>query len=178
MPADQTRGPDLHPALLPLAFLLGSWQGTGVAGYPTTGDARFGQELHFGHAGKPFLRYSSRSWLLDEQDSPGAPLATEAGFWRPQPGGDLEVLLSHASGICEIYLGTVTGTRIELATDVVARTATAKEVTAGRRLYGMIGPDLAWAYDMAAVGHPLQPHVSAQLTRVAAVDAGPDRCGG
>jgi hypothetical protein len=46
------------------------------------------------------------------------------------------------------------------------RTSTAKEVTAGRRLYGLIGPDLGWAYDMAAVGEPLRPHVSAQLKRV------------
>jgi hypothetical protein len=49
----------------------------------------------------------------------------------------------------------------------VVRTATAKEVTAGKRLYRMIGEDLAYAFDMAAVGQPLQPHLSAQLKRVA-----------
>jgi hypothetical protein len=51
---------------------------------------------------------------------------------------------------------------------VVARTATAKEVTAGHRLYGLAGPgqDLAYAYDMAAMGQRLQPHLSAQLKRV------------
>jgi hypothetical protein len=70
------------------------------------------------------------------------------------------------------YLGEITGTRIEMATDVVARTATAKEVTAGHRLYGLVGSggpadqDLAYAYDMAAVGQELQPHLSAQLKRV------------
>jgi hypothetical protein len=52
-----------------------------------------------------------------------------------------------------------------MATDIVARTSTAKEVTAGHRLYGLVGPDLAYAYDMAAVGQPLQPHLSAQLKR-------------
>ena len=44
-------------------------------------------------------------------------------------------------------------------------TATAKEVTAGHRLYGLIDTDLGWAYDMAAFGQPLQPHLSAQLKR-------------
>ncbi len=59
-----------------------------------------------------------------------------------------------------------------MATDVVARTVTAKEVTAGHRLYGLAGPagtlsrDLAYAYDMAAMGQRLQPHLSAQLKRV------------
>ena len=52
-----------------------------------------------------------------------------------------------------------------MATDVVIRTATAKEVTAGHRLYGLSGDDLAYAYDMAAVGQGLQSHVSAQLKR-------------
>ena len=91
----------------------------------------------------------------------------ETGFWRPQPDGTVEVLLAHPSGITEIYLGEVTGTKIEMATDVVARTSSAKEVTAGHRLYGLVGPDLAYAYDMAAVGQPLQPHLSAQLSRTA-----------
>jgi hypothetical protein len=52
-----------------------------------------------------------------------------------------------------------------MSTDVVVRTDTAKEVTAGHRLYGLIGADLGWAYDMAAMGQPLQPHLSAQLKR-------------
>jgi len=160
------RGPEPHPAIAPLAFLLGTWEGAGVVGYPTIESAHFGQEVTFGHNGKPFLAYSSRTWLLADDGSIGRPLAVEAGFWRPQPDGQLEVLLSHPTGISEIYIGTITGTKIEMATDVVLRTATAKEVTAGKRLYGLVGTDLAYAYDMAAVGQPLQPHVSAQLKRV------------
>jgi len=157
---------DLHPSLAPLRFLIGRWEGAGVVGYPTIESANFGQEISFGHNGKPFLSYTSRTWLIEADGTIGRPLATEAGFWRPQPGGELEVLLAHPTGITEIYLGQVTGTKVELATDAVARTATAKEVTAGRRLYGLIGTDLGWAYDMAAVGQPLQSHVSAQLKRV------------
>jgi hypothetical protein len=53
-----------------------------------------------------------------------------------------------------------------MATDAVVRTESAKEYTGGRRLYGLIGTDLGWAYDMAAVGQPLQSHISAQLKRV------------
>jgi hypothetical protein len=157
---------ELHPSLVPLRFLLGRWEGAGVVGYPTIESANFGQEMSFSHNGKPFLIYSSRTWLLEEGGRIGRPLAIEAGFWRPQAGGVLEVVLAHPTGITEIYVGQQTGTRIEMATDAVVRTSTAKEVTAGRRLYGLIGADLGWAYDMAAVGQPLQSHVSAQLKRI------------
>jgi hypothetical protein len=155
----------VHPGLAPLSFLLGRWEGAGVGGYPTIESFRFSQELSFSHNGKPFLIYSSRTWLLTDDGQPGRPLSTEAGFWRPQPDHAVELLLAHPTGITEIYLGRVTGTRIELGTDVVARTASAKEVTAGHRLYGLVDGDLAYAYDMAAVGQELQPHISARLKR-------------
>jgi hypothetical protein len=157
---------EMHPSLEPVQFLIGRWEGAGVVGYPTIESANFGQEITFGHNGKPFLIYSSRTWLIEPDGTIGRPLATETGYWRPQENGGLELLLAHPTGIVEIYLGQVTGTKIELATDAVVRTATAKEVTAGRRLYGLIGADLGWAYDMAAMGQPLQSHVSAQLKRV------------
>src|SRR5712691_29864 len=162
--------PDPHPSLDPLRFLIGRWEGAGVVGYPTIESAQFGQEISFGHNGKPYLIYSSRTWLLDDEGRVGRPLAMETGFWRPQPDGQLEVVLAHPTGITEIYIGEVTGTKIEMATDAVVRTSTAKEVTAGRRLYGLIGADLGYAYDMAAVGQPLQAHLSAQLKRTG--DAG------
>ena len=179
----------MHPDLAPLGFLLGRWEGAGIGGYPTIESFRFGQEISFSHNGKPFLIYASRTWRLDEEGRIGPPLGTETGYWRPRPDSQVEVMLAHPTGIVEIYLGEISGTRIEMATDVVARTATAKEVTAGHRLYGLTGPggqlaggyrgsspgasgaqDLAYAYDMAAMGQRLQPHLSAQLKRVSSGD--------
>lgn len=158
--------PEPHPAIAPLSFLLGRWEGAGVVGYPTIESFNFGEQITFGHNGKPFLICTSRTWLLDPDGSVGRPSHMECGYWRPQPDGQVEVLLTHPTGISEIYLGNITGQKIELITDAVLRTASAKEVTAGKRLYGMIGADLAYAYDMAAMGQPLQPHVSAQLKYV------------
>jgi hypothetical protein len=166
-PGSPPGGYPLHPSLRPLFFLIGRWEGAGVVGYPTIESANFGQEVSFSHNGKSFLIYSSRTWLIEEDGSIGRPLSTETGYWRPQDDGGLEVVLAHPTGIVEIYLGEITGTKVQLATDAVVRTATAKEVTAGKRLYGLIGTDLGWAYDMAAMGQPLQSHVSAQLKRVA-----------
>ncbi len=163
--------PEPHPDLAPLLFLLGRWEGAGVGGYPTIESFQFGQEITFSHNGKPFLYYVSRSWLLGEDGRPVRPLAMETGFWRPQPDRKLEVLLAHPTGITEVYLGEVTGTKIEMATDIVARTSSAKEVTGGHRLYALVGEVLAYAFDLAAVGQPLQPHLSAQLKRVGAAPA-------
>jgi len=85
---------DLPAPLIPLAWLVGRWAGAGVVGYPTMeGDLRFGQEVSFTHDGRPFLTYTSRTWLLDDDGRQVQPLASESGFWRPaaaQPGQHAE----------------------------------------------------------------------------------------
>ncbi|MFI7452096.1 FABP family protein [Nonomuraea sp. NPDC049714] len=156
----------VHPDLEPIAFLLGRWEGAGVGGYPTIESFNFGQEIEFGHNGKPFLSYVSRTWLLDEDGNRVRPLATESGYWRSRADRQLEVVLAHPTGVVEVYVGEVVFHKIELQTDVVARTATAKEYTAGRRLYGLVKGNLMWAYDMAAMGQPLTSHMSAELKKV------------
>jgi hypothetical protein len=157
-----------HEAIAPISFLLGRWEGAGVVGYPTMESLHFGEEITFSHNGKPYLIYSSRTWLLEEDGTIGRLSHMELGFWRPQPDNQVEVLITHPTGISEIYIGEISGTKIEMVTDAVLRTATAKEVSGGKRLYGMIGADLGYAFDMAAVGQSLQPHLSAQLKRVSA----------
>lgn len=157
---------DLAPQCTPVAWLLGTWRGEGVGGYPTITDFRFEQEVTFEQNGKPFLAYRSRSWILDADGHRVRPGATESGFWRPQPGGGLEVVLAHPTGYSEIWEGSIDGAKVEISTDLVARTASAKPYTAGHRLYGLVDGDLMWAFDMAAMGEVLQPHLSARLARV------------
>jgi hypothetical protein len=158
---------DLHPACVPLAFLLGAWEGEGVVEYPTVQRRLFGQRIEFGHTGKPFLTYSSRTWAIEEEGS--RPLAMETGFWRPQPDNELEVVMAHPTGFVETWTGEIRGPRIEIRTDAVIRMPSAKEYTAGHRLYGLVNGQLMWAYEMAAMGLPLQPHVSAALDRAPAL---------
>ncbi len=165
--------PDLHERLEPLSFLVGTWRGLGVVGYPTIEDGRYEQEIVFAHDGRPFLEYSSRTWILDEDGQRVSQSAREAGWWRPgREPRDVEVLLAHPSGIVEVYVGEVAFSRIDLVTDAVVRTQTAKEVNGLKRLYGLLPAegdaprDLGYAIDLAAVGQPLQSHLSARLTKV------------
>jgi hypothetical protein len=157
---------NLHPDCAPLAWLLGSWRGNGHGDYPTIEKFQFGQELIFAHDGRPFFHYLSRSWIVDEEGRKVRDAAIETGFIRARPERRIEVLLTHSSGFAEVWYGHVEDARFEIATDAVVRTESAKEVVAGRRLYGYVDGELLYAYDMAAVGQPLQPHLWARLQRV------------
>lgn len=151
-----------------MAWLLGRWEGAGVGGYPTVESFRFGHEAAFGYVpGKAFLTYQSRSWMLDDSGDRVRPLASETGYWRPQPDGSVEVLLAHPTGFVEIYLGEVQPARVDLVTRGVLKTEGAKDYRSGRRIYGLVNQRLLWAFDMAAMGETLQSHLSAELIRTA-----------
>jgi hypothetical protein len=86
---------------------------------------------------------------------------------RNDAGGfDLEVSLIHPGGVQELYLGQVKGARIDLATDAVMRSASAKDYAAATRIYGLVEGALLWAWDIAALGQDLRTHASGRLERV------------
>ena len=156
---------NLHPDCAPVAWLLGTWGGRGHGDYPTIDAFQYGQELIFTQDGRPFFHYMSRAWIVDEAGEKVRDAALETGFLRCQPGGKVELLLAHNTGFVEIWYGDASDGKLDLTTDAVARTETAKEYVGGKRLYGNVEGDLLYAYDMAAMGQPLQPHLWARLVR-------------
>lgn len=157
---------DLNPALLPLAWLIGRWQGNGHGNWPGLGDFEFGQQIDFATNGGPYLHYLSQIWTLGDDGQPAAPLTMETGFWRPAGDGELELVLANPQGWAEVWVGTSQGAKIELTTDLVARTTTAElAYTGGHRLYGNVEGDLMWAFDRATTDVALQPYLWAQLQR-------------
>jgi hypothetical protein len=191
---------DLPAELVPLSWLIGLWEGTGVVHYAVGDEIReheFGQRLSFTHDGLPYLNYTSYTWSLNEENTPHV---SETGYWRlsrpshdgdsgpgmlpgvgakpyatasevetlrnANDGFDIEVSLVHPLGVSELYLGQIKGPRIDLATDAVLRTASAKEYSAATRIYGLVDSKLLWAWDIAALGQDLRTHSSGSLSRV------------
>lgn len=72
---------DLAADLVPLSWLLGVWEGTGVIDYHA-GDRSFeGEFTHrvsFSHDGGDYLNYAATAWMTEG----GAPLVAETGYWR------------------------------------------------------------------------------------------------
>lgn len=83
------------------------------------------------------------------------------------PDGDFEVEVSliHPGGVSELYLGRVGNARLDLQTDTVMRSSSAKEYSAATRLYGLVEGRLLWAWDIAALGNDLRTHASGTLNR-------------
>jgi hypothetical protein len=191
----------LPAEVIPLSWLLGVWEGTGVIAYQVGEDVReheFGQRVAFTQDGGPHVQYACSTWLLGD-DAQGI-LFSEIGYWRlsrplgaadPGPGMlpgrgapvfttadavetlrnaagsfDIEVSILQPGGVSELYLGTVDGPRIDLGTDAVVRSATAKEYAAATRLYGLVDEHLLWAWDIAALGQDLRTHASGRLAKV------------
>jgi len=156
---------NLHPDLMPLAWLVGSWRGKGRGEYPNVPGFHFAQEVSFNHDGRPFLNYFSRSWIIDENNEIIRPAASEVGFWRMKENNVLEVILAHNTGIAEGWVGIVSGAKIQLEMDQGYSSPSAKIVTAGSRLYGLVEGELFTSYDMAAEGQTLQAHLWSSLER-------------
>lgn len=153
--------PDQHPDLAPIAFLLGTWRGSGRGEYPTIEAFTYSEEVTFAQVGKPFLAYTQKT-----RSSQGMPLHAETGYVRPVGPDRAELVIAQPSGITEVHTGTVTGTRIDFTIQMIGLTPTAKEVTSVSRTFRVDGDQLSYRLDMAAVGQDEQFHLEAALDRV------------
>lgn len=155
--------PELHDDVAHLAFLLGTWKGTGTGEYPTIESFAYNEQAEFGHVGKPFVSYTQRTKHADT----GLPLHAESGYLRPVGLDRIEFVVVQPSGIVELHAGTVDATKgqLELMATNVLTTPSAKSVSEVRRKISVDGDSLSYSVHMAAVGLPLQHHLEATLAR-------------
>lgn len=75
---------DLPADIVPLSWLLGVWEGTGVIDHEVGDTAFAGEFAHrvsFSHDGGDYVNYAASAWLLGEGDA-RTPLVAETGYWR------------------------------------------------------------------------------------------------
>lgn len=76
---------DLPADLVPLSWLIGVWEGSGVIDY-TADDSHFEGEfshrVSFSHDGGPYLNYAATAVFKGSDGVPSAQLVAETGFWR------------------------------------------------------------------------------------------------
>jgi hypothetical protein len=160
----------MHPALAPLAGLLGTFEGDGEGDYPTIEPFRYRERVVFGHVGKPFLTYQQRTWHPDTD----APMHTEFGYLRipgPAPADApdptrVELVIAQPTGIAEVQEGTLADGVLRLETTTVGLTATAKDVRSVRRTFTLRDDLLVYDLWMAYAHVPDTHHLHAELHRV------------
>lgn len=156
--------PDLHGDVQRLAFLLGTWRGTGTGEYPTIEPFAYREDVVFEQVGEPYLLYRQGSWSRDGDE----PFHFERGFLRPGDDGVVELCLAHPNGVTEISYGAVAGHTLELdsGADGVVRSRTGSIANRLVRRYRVEGSTLAYGIDMATDRTPLTRHLAATLERV------------
>jgi len=168
---DLLAGAEIHSGLLALLPLVGQWAGRGTVLVPATQQEQpFAQRITFSHDGRPFLSYSSHSWLLAPDGTVLRLAFRETGFWRvgltPATDDDIEFTLASAAGIVEILTGRAGDQRWEVASGAVAITPTAKSVSGEHRLYAIMDGSLVYAQELAIEPGEFRPHLTATLARV------------
>lgn len=152
---------DLHPALEPVAFLAGKWEGAGHGQYPTIESFSYREKIGYrAPPGKPFFTYRQHTEAMD-----GSPLHSETGYLRMTPAGP-ELVIAQPTGLAEIHTGTLDAGTIEFHSTQVAATPTAKPVSDVVRTITVEGDTLTYTLDMAYRDVPLTLHLEATLSRM------------
>ncbi|WP_375482123.1 FABP family protein [uncultured Jatrophihabitans sp.] len=164
---DLRTGVPVHDALLAVLPLVGTWRGTGTGAVPDEDrEFRYAQRVEFVHDGRPFLAYSSRSWLVDDAGGLIRLAWRESGFWRLGTGpDDVEVVLASNTGQTLVLTGAAGDQEWQLESTSVVGTPTSVPVDGERRFYAVRGNDLLYATELAPGGHAFVPHLNARLSR-------------
>ncbi|KAL3988486.1 N-acetylglucosamine-6-phosphate deacetylase [Sarotherodon galilaeus] len=117
---------ELNPTLLPLEWLLGTWEcdEPGEGSFPTIKPFRYTETLHFSHVGQPVINFMFNAFHAESKK----PMHRECGFVRMQPGTNrVAFIIAQNSGLVEIEEGELTGQQLSLQSQQLARTSFAKE---------------------------------------------------
>lgn len=104
---------DLQPELVPLAWLIGTWEGRGAVVYPDVEEREIAQRIVFERVGEqPYLLYRCETWLLEPASGAAHAANEEPGDERtadaeaappvPSPGMTVGPVLGVETGIWQL----------------------------------------------------------------------------
>ena len=94
---------DLNRDLMPLAWMIGHWEGEGHGNTPDDGEFSFGCQVDFTDNGGDYLHYICQTFTMNPDGTPAAPLRMETGFWRPNVDTrKVDVLMAAPEGWAEV----------------------------------------------------------------------------
>ncbi len=151
-----------------LRALIGTWEGEGVASYPTIDTFPYHEVLVVrGRVGDDTVIYEQQTWTPGERGSLDAPSHWETGFLVPQADGSVTALTAHDPRT-EVLVGTparsVNGVwRLELTSVSFLNDP---RMAGDRRVLEVEGDELSYVMDMATDRVP-EPtlHLEARLQR-------------
>lgn len=167
---------ELPQEIVKISWLLGNWEGSGQIAYPGEESINFVQQTRFETDGSCSIKFSSSFWKLEDDFSIKHKINSEVGFWSLNEDEKVEVALSQARGVSEIWTGIVevlqivdakiTSARARIVTDLSAATPSAQGIKQGDRLYALMNHELLWTYDKSTQNNPLENYLWARLSPI------------
>ncbi|XP_053315007.1 peroxynitrite isomerase THAP4 isoform X2 [Spea bombifrons] len=158
----------LNPAVVPLAWMLGSWvsEPAGEGEFPTIAPFRYKEELVISHVGQPMLNFTSCA----SDPETGKALHRECGFIQIKPGtSQVAFICAQNIGVVEIEEGEVQGEQLTLTSLSLNRISFAKEpyVEQISRNFRLTSEGkLVQTVSMATSTQPLAPHLHVTYRRL------------
>lgn len=181
---------NLAPENYPLAWLIDTWHGAGVLEYDNIEAAAYLHELAIDSVdGGPYVRFVSRVWLANEpasavdKEAPGQVTydsltkerlwQTETGYIRVNPEAttradgavELEATVASPTGTAQLWVGLISGPRLQMVTDTIVRSGSAADLQAAKFVGGNVASDFFYAYDMEAFGFEMRSYLAGRLSR-------------
>jgi hypothetical protein len=152
-----------------LTFIVGKWQGTGLAEYPTISPVDYDEGLVFARNDKdPVIHYEQRAWIKSSDKRNGEPIFWESGFIIDKGNEQFELVSAQRSGRVEILRGEAKptdGGGIEIDFFSVSISNDARMIKSGRR-YRFSETTVDYELRMSTTDNPLfDRHLRARLRR-------------
>ncbi|WP_026459522.1 FABP family protein [Schaalia vaccimaxillae] len=185
---------DLPPALAPVAWMLGTWKGWGMlAGQGEEADTAVVEEIRSEICGDQMrltttvytgipapgaeidptwdsaegLSQIGRGELISEETLyvsvlPGSGHLPPPGEYEPR---EFTATGATTDGLGVLWAGVGVGPRVQMVSDAVARSASARNITHLGRMFGLVAGELMWTQEKTLEGQEAEVEISGRLMR-------------